>query len=141
MERIAQSTWLAPPPGLFHSVEVSAACGNHQLCASICPTGALAVFDEAGRSELMFDTRLCIGCDECRSICPSGALSLLPNGYNADGEALPDHPKRLTSFNEKNCVECGQPFTDKAGEDLCPQCEKRRNLASSAFQSLFGSRR
>lgn len=141
MERIAQSAWLAPPPGLFHRVEVSAACGNHQLCASICPTGALAVFDEAGRSELMFDTRLCIGCAECHSICPTGALALLPNGYNADGEALPDHPIRLTSFGEKICAECGQSFTDKSGEDLCPQCEKRRNLASSAFHSLFGSRR
>jgi Fe-S-cluster-containing hydrogenase component 2 len=141
MERIAQSAWLAPPPGLFHRVEVSAACCNHQLCASICPTGALAVFEEAGRSELMFDTQLCIGCGECHVICPSGALSLLPNGYNAEGEALPDHPIRLTSFGEKSCPECGQSFTDKAGEDLCPQCEKRHNLASSAFQSLFGSRR
>ncbi len=141
MERIAQSAWLAPPPGLFHRVEVSAACCNHQLCASICPTGALAVFEEAGRSELMFDTQLCIGCGECHVICPSGALSLLPNGYNAEGEALPDHPIRLTSFGEKSCPECGQSFTDKAGEDLCPQCEKRHNLASSAFQSLFGTRR
>lgn len=141
MERIAQSAWLAPPSGLFHRVEVSAACGNHQLCASICPTGALAVFEESGRSELMFDTQLCIGCNECRSICPTGALGLLPNGYNADGEALPDHPVCLTSFGEKSCAECGQSFTDKAGEDLCPQCEKRRQLASSAFQSLFGSRR
>ncbi len=141
MERIAQSAWLAPPPGLFHRVDVSAACCNHQLCASICPTGALAVFEEAGRTELMFDTQLCVGCDECRSICPSGALSLLPNGYNADGQALPDHPIRLTSFVGKSCPECGQSFTDKAGTDLCPQCEKRRQLASSAFHSLFGSGR
>ena len=141
IQQIGQSAWVTPPPDLFHRIEVSAACDNSQLCASICPTGALAVFDEAERSELMFDTRLCIGCDECRSICPSGALSLLPNGYNADGQALPDHPIRLTSFGEKNCDECGQPFTDKAGEDRCPQCEKRRQLASSAFQSLFGTRR
>jgi ferredoxin len=141
MQQIGQSEWVTPPPGLFHRVEVSAACDNHQLCASICPTGALAVFDEAGRSELMFDTHLCIGCGECRSICPSGALSLLPNGYNAEGQVLPDHPVRLTSFSEKSCPDCGQLFTDKAGEDLCPHCEKRRNLASSAFQSLFGSGR
>lgn len=140
MGRIAQSAWLAPPPGLFHRVEVSADCNNHQLCASICPTGALAVFDEAGRSELMFDTRLCIGCSECRAICPSGALSLLPNGYAASGETLPDHPIRLTSFGERSCVECGQSYTDSNDAGLCPQCEKRRRLASSAFQSLFGSR-
>jgi ferredoxin len=141
IQQIGQSAWVTQPPDLFHRIEVSAACDNSQLCASICPTGALAIFEESGRSELMFDTRLCIGCNECHAICPSGALSLLPNGYNSDGAALPDHPIRLTSFGEKSCSECGQSFTDKAGEDLCPQCEKRRNLASSAFQSLFGSRR
>ena len=132
---------MSPPPGLFHRVEVSADCDNHHLCASICPTGALAVFDEPGRSELMFDTRLCIGCNECHAACPSRALSLLPNGYNADGETLPDHPVRLTSFGEKSCPECGQTFTDKGGAELCAQCRKRSQLASSAFQSLFGSRR
>lgn len=141
IQQIGQSAWVTQPLDLFHRIEVSAACDNNQLCASICPTGALAVFDEPGRSELTFDTQLCIGCNECRSICPTGALGLLPNGYNAGGEALPDHPIRLTSFGEKSCEECGQSFTDKAGEDLCPQCEKRRRLASSAFQSLFGSRR
>lgn len=141
LQQIGQSAWVSQPPGLFHRVEVSAACNNHQLCASICPTGALAVFDEPGRTELIFDTRLCIGCNECHAVCPSGALSLLPNGYSAGGEALPDHPIRLTSFSEKFCTECGQQFTDRVGEDHCPQCEKRRNLASSAFRSLFGSAR
>lgn len=141
MQQIAQGAWLVPPPGLFHRVEVDARCDNHQVCASICPTGALAVYEQGQRSELMFDTALCIGCGECQSVCPTTALQLLPNGYSSDEEALPDHPIRLTSFNEKSCVECGQSFTDKTGEDLCTQCEKRRNLASSAFQSLFGSRR
>lgn len=140
MERIAQSAWLAPPPGLFHRVAVAADCNNHQLCASICPTGALAVFEQGDRSELMFDTQLCIGCNECSAICPSGALSLLPNGYAAGGEALPDHPIRLTLFGKMSCPECGQSFTPKDDAELCPQCFKRSRLAGSAFQSLFGSR-
>ncbi len=140
MERIGQSAWLAPPPGLFHHVEVSAGCNNHQLCASICPTGALAAFEQDSRSELMFDMELCIGCGECRAICPTHALSLLPDGYNAHGEALPDHPIRLTSFGEKSCSECGQSYADNSDEGRCPQCRKRGELASSAFQSLFGSR-
>ena len=140
LQRIAQSAWFTPPRGLFHRVSVSADCNNHQLCASICPTGALAVFEQGSRSELMFDTQLCIGCDACRAICPSGALGLLPNGYNADSEALPDHPIRLTSFGARSCAECGQNFTDKDDEELCPQCRKRNQLAGSAFQSLFGSR-
>lgn len=140
IEHIGQSAWLTPPPGLFHRLEISAACSNHQLCASICPTGALAIFDEAGRSELVFDTQLCIGCNECHSICPSGAANLFPNGYSVDGAVLPDRPIRLTSFDRKNCSECGQAFTDETGRERCPQCEKRHRLASSAFRLLFGSR-
>lgn len=137
-----QATGAAPPHELFFRVDVSPSCCNHQLCASICPTGALAVFEQEQRTELMFDTRLCIGCQECRSICPSGALSVLPKGYAAGAGVLPDRPIRLTSFGEKSCPECARVYTETAGDgDLCPQCRKRRQLASSAFQSLFGSRR
>ncbi|MDO8466232.1 MAG: 4Fe-4S binding protein [Gallionella sp.] len=137
MELICKSAGVAQPPGLFYRVAISDACNNHQLCASICPTGALGVFDQGSHTELIFDTRLCIGCNECHSICPSKALSVLPNGYSA----LPDHPIRLTSFGENTCPECNQTYTDKTGENLCPQCKKRHHLANSAFQSLFGSRR
>lgn len=137
MERICKSASVTQPTGLFYRVAISDACSNHQLCASICPTGALSVFNQGGNAELTFETRLCIGCNECHSICPSKALDVLPNGYSV----LPDIPIRLTSFSENICAECNQTYTEKNGESLCPQCKKRRNLASSAFQSLFGSRR
>lgn len=137
VEMIYKSAGVTPPPKLFFRVAISDACNNHQLCANICPTGALAVCEQGSRAELIFDTRLCIGCNECHSICPSGALSVLPNGY----DVLPDHPIRLTYFVENTCPECGHAYADKAGENLCPQCQKRHHLASSAFQSLFGSNR
>lgn len=138
---IAKSTGGAPPRGLFYRVEVAASCSNHQLCASLCPTGALAIFEQGRGTELMFDTRLCIGCSECQTICPSGALTLLLNGDIDQDEVLPDGPIRLTSFDEKSCAECAKVYTETAGKgDLCPQCKKRRQLASSAFQSLFGPR-
>lgn len=133
MELICKSAGVTPPPKLFFRVAISDACNNHQLCASICPTGALAVFEQGSRTKLIFDTRLCIGCNECYSICPSKALNVLPNGYNA----LPDHPICLTSFGENICPECNQTYTDKTGENLCPQCQKRHHLANSAFKSLF----
>ena len=139
---IAKSAGITQPRSLFSRVTVSSTCSNHQLCASICPTGALAVFEQGRRTELMFDTRMCIGCNECQTICPSGALSVLPNGYAGVGDVLLDHPIRLTSFGERSCPECARVYTVKAGEDdICPQCQKRRQLASSAFQSLFGPRR
>ncbi|MBI5659735.1 MAG: 4Fe-4S binding protein [Nitrosomonadales bacterium] len=134
---IGKPAGVTQPPKLFYRVEISDACNGQHLCASICPTGALGVFDQGNRAELMFDTRLCIGCNECHFICPSGALSVLPNSY----DALPDHPVRLTSFGGNICPECGQAYIGKAGEDICPQCQKRHHLASSAFISLFGSGR
>ncbi len=137
VELICKSAGVTPPHKLFFRVAISDACSNHQLCASTCPTGALAVFEQGGRAEIIFDTRLCIGCNECHSICPSGALNVLPNGY----DVLPEHPIHLTSFTESFCIECGQAYTEKNDENFCQQCRKHRQLASSAFQSLFGSRR
>lgn len=134
MEQIGKFAGVTHPPRLFYRVEISDACNNHQLCASICPTGALGVYDQGSRTELVFETRLCIGCNECHSVCPSGALSVLPDSYGA----LPDHPIRLTSFCENICSECGKAYTGKTGEDVCPQCQKRKYLVSSAFRSLFG---
>ena len=138
LDRITEGGWLSPPSGLFHRVDVNANCANHQVCASICPTGALAVYEQGQRSELMFDTTLCIACGECQSTCPSAALQLLPNGYAAPGESLPDRPTLLVTFAERSCVECGRNFAGLGEESLCPQCRKRRNLASSAFRTLFG---
>ncbi len=141
LQRITQGGWLSPPPGLFHRVEVNASCANHQVCASICPTGALAVYEQGQGSELMFDTSLCIGCGECQSVCPTGALQLLPNGYAAPGEALPERPTLLAAFATRDCLECGRDFASRGEETLCPQCRKRHGLARSAFQTLFGSGR
>lgn len=133
MERICKSADVPQRFRLFHRVEISDACNNHQLCASICPTGALGVYDQAGQAGLVFDTRLCIGCNECHSICPSGALSVLPDSY----DALLDHPIHLTSFGKNTCSECGQIYAGKTGEGVCQQCQKRKHLVSSAFRSLF----
>lgn len=141
LQRITQGAWLSPPPGLFHRIQVDSRCDNHQVCASICPTGALAVYEQGQRSELMFDTTLCIGCAECQSVCPTAALQLLPNGYAVPGESLPDRPTLLMAFAERGCVECGRDFADRGEESLCPQCRKRQGLARSAFQTLFGSGR
>ncbi len=135
--QIGKNAWLVPPPDLFTRIEISDACSNHQLCASICPTGALSIFDSPGKAEMMFDTQLCINCGECQAICPSGALTALPNGYNEGTKTLPDHPRRITLFSERSCIQCGQSFAERTEEELCPQCRKRARLARSAFQFLF----
>ena len=140
IRQIGKNAWLYPPPNLFTRVAIDDSCDNHQLCASICPTGALAVFDSPGKSEMVFDSQICIGCSECRAICPTGAITVLPNGYNDSGLTLPDRPSRLTAFSERSCIQCGQSYAERCDEELCPQCRKRAQLARSAFQFLFRSR-
>lgn len=141
MDRISTSAGTSMPRALFHRVEVSGDCCNHRLCASVCPTGALAVHEQGDQAELAFDTALCIGCRQCSSTCPSGAMTVLPGGDGSAGRPLPEHPIRLTSFSETSCADCGRRYTQAEGEALCPQCRKRRELAGSAFRCLFGASR
>lgn len=140
MTRIGRNAWLMPPPDLFTRIQIADTCDNHQLCANICPTGALSILDGPGRVETMFEPRLCIGCNECRAVCPTGALTVLPNGYNLPDATLPDRPSRLACFSEQSCIQCGQPFAERGEETLCPPCRKRARLARSAFQFLFQTR-
>jgi ferredoxin len=137
LHHLTQRSGRPMPGSLFHRVEVSDACRNHLLCAKVCPTGALDVYEEETRSGLVFDSYTCIGCGLCAEVCPSDALRLLPNGNNP----VPAQPVQLTGFGQKGCPRCGQVYDATAGEEVCPQCAKRNHLASSAFRTLFGGGR
>ncbi len=134
MQQVAQRAEQPLPSELFYRLEISDACRNHLLCAKICPTGALDIYEEENSSGLIFDGISCIGCGHCVTVCPSKAIQLLPNGNNL----LPVDPVQLTRFGEQDCPECGRSYPASTGEEVCPQCVKRRQLAKSAFRTLFG---
>jgi len=134
LQSIAHHTGRALPSEFFYRLEISDACCNHLLCARICPTGALDIYEEGNCSGLVFDALLCIGCGHCVTVCPNSAIRLLPNGNNS---ALTE-PVQLTKFGEQDCPECGHNYPAVPGENVCPQCVKRHRLASSAFRTLFG---
>lgn len=125
------------PGALFWKMEVSTDCRNHLLCAKICPTGALDIYEEGNSSGLTFVSALCIGCSQCVTVCPTKAIQMLPNG----NDVIPSDFVRITCFAEQDCDRCGARFSASDGEELCPQCDKRRLLAKSAFASLFGNNR
>jgi formate hydrogenlyase subunit 6/NADH:ubiquinone oxidoreductase subunit I len=134
LQFFVQRTGQILPAELFYRLEISDACRNHLLCAKVCPTGALDIYEEEKQSGLVFDHFACIGCGHCVTVCPSDAIKLLPNGDNpVSGESV-----KMTCFGEKDCPECGCRYSASGDENLCPQCAKRRNLASSAFRTLFG---
>ena len=63
---------LNPAPGEIHvDPERCVDCG---LCASVCPSGALAF--EPVTQRLRFETSRCLVCEQCIPSCPLEAISL-----------------------------------------------------------------
>jgi Ni,Fe-hydrogenase III small subunit/ferredoxin len=46
-----------------------------RVCEAGCPTGAIAVTDDATGGMLTLDRGRCIGCAECLDVCPTGTLA------------------------------------------------------------------
>ncbi|OGS99565.1 MAG: hypothetical protein A3F73_03010 [Gallionellales bacterium RIFCSPLOWO2_12_FULL_59_22] len=134
---LGKSTDKPPPSEAFYRVQISQACRSHNICVGICPTGALDIYEEDAQNGVVFDSYLCIGCGQCVTVCPESAIELSPNG----NDLMTIGQLRLTRFGVQDCPVCGQTFTAQGGSDCCPQCAKRRQLASSAFASLFGNNR
>lgn len=130
------------PPALFHRLEVATACRGHRVCASACPTGALVRWrdDGAARMGLAFDNTSCIGCGHCAAVCPERALQL-HRGAGDMGD-MGRGRKPLTTFEQRECPDCGSRFAATDGEDetRCQRCRTSARLVRSAFQTLFGAR-
>ncbi len=53
-------------------------CVSCRMCATFCPTGAIAKFDEAdGTIGVNHTPGDCVKCGSCRDICPADAITLL----------------------------------------------------------------
>lgn len=113
----------------FPRVEIGADCRDHRVCVSVCPTGALASYENGEGRGVTFDTRRCITCDACARHCPSGALR-----YHAAGGALAE-VVALTRHAERECEDCGRSFSVTDGERYCTSCRKTRD----SFSMFFGS--
>lgn len=60
-------------------------CSSCQMCATFCPTGAIAKFKDAdGTFGVMHNPSDCVKCRCCTDICPEGALSLSDEVFAVD---------------------------------------------------------
>jgi ferredoxin len=119
-------------PRLFPQIEISARCCDHHVCASLCPTGALAVYEDGGVSGVRFDAFACMACGACERACPEQALRLLAEGHGA----VPTAAVVLTRHERRECYDCGASFSAVAEEPYCPSCRKSRG----AFAMFFDAR-
>jgi ferredoxin len=134
---VTATTGRPVPAQLFPAIEVAAHCASHLVCAALCPTGALAGYESADSTGLMFEAGACIACGLCERACPEAALRLLPAGNGA----VPEGPKILTRRDMRECQSCGGMFAAGAeGDTTCPACRRSHDFARSAFSQLFGAR-
>lgn len=64
-------------------------CVSCRMCATFCPTGAIAKFDEAdGAMGVIHAPADCVKCGSCQDVCPADAITLLdavPTTWLSDG--------------------------------------------------------
>ena len=64
-------------------------CVSCRMCATFCPTGAIAKFDDAdGTLGVAHTPGDCVKCGSCGDVCPAGAITLLdavPVSWLTDG--------------------------------------------------------
>lgn len=89
------------PSRLFPALEISEACSHHEVCAAVCPSGALRTYEteDGGERGIVFDAILCLACGDCERVCPGREIRLLPEGDGTGRRA----PRRLTSFARREC--------------------------------------
>ncbi len=79
-------------------------CVSCRMCATFCPTGAIAKFDDAdGTLGVAHTPGDCVKCGSCGDVCPAGAITLLdavPVSWLTDGSrhraVLTPRPVSLT---------------------------------------------
>jgi energy-converting hydrogenase A subunit P len=117
--------------GFVSQKYVEESCTNCQICYRICPTGALG--SDQKFSLIYFDAMLCVKCRLCHDVCEPDAIGL-QDGFEIR-EFFEPSQRELIRFAIKRCHECGNPFTYRGGEQICPRCQVEEEEALRLHQN------
>lgn len=118
----ARQVYLAAHPDpLLPSVVVTGSCTACDVCAQICPAGALALTGE----DLVFDPERCVECGECVTMCPENVLALNPRRPGRGVRVLAHVPKQ-------QCMKCGRPLGPHE-RGVCHNCSTLGTLTSGIW--------
>ncbi len=131
--RLALAAGKNMPATPFAALSIAPNCNHHGICAGVCPTGALSLYEDDANAGLEFNAWRCIGCGQCVKTCPERAISI---------DAAPQAPdphvaQRLTAHPAKSCPACQEVFYASPEAKTCTSCSRNRQMGASLFGTLF----
>lgn len=107
------------PEGPWSARRVTDACTGCGICASFCPTGALAAGGADGTWALTHQPAACVACGTCAELCPVRAMGEEP----LTAQALAGGDRReLVSLATRTCRTCRRMFKGRPEDEQCPNC-------------------
>ncbi len=119
-------------PARATRLAVDGKCTACNVCARVCPTGALVATTRDLDFRLSVSLAACTDCGMCIELCEPGALQR--SGAPTLTEFVAAEPVVLRATTLRVCDKCGVKFASETPTELCPICEFRRD-------NPFGSRR
>lgn len=132
-QRLAHAAGQSMPTAPFAALAIGPNCSHHSVCAGVCPTGALALYEDGDKAGLDFNAWRCIGCGQCAQSCPDHAISIQAASQAPD----PQMPQRLTAHAAKTCPACQEVFYGQLEAKTCPACLRNRQMGASLFGTLL----
>jgi ferredoxin len=123
------------PAAVLPGLTLSGSCDHLGVCAGMCPTGALYLYEEDGHAGAAFDPRDCVACGLCAQACPAHAIEVRPAG-SPDARAI---EQVLTRFPLVRCEGCLTLFAATQGFTLCPACRRNRQMTRQLFGTHIAS--
>lgn len=132
-QRLARSAGQPMPAAPFAALAIAANCSHHGICAGLCPTGALSLYENGDSAGFEFNAWRCVGCGQCVKTCPERAISIHAAPLAPD----PHTPQRLTAHAAKACPACREPFHGPPEITTCPACKRKRQMGASLFGTVL----
>lgn len=136
MQGLAARAGALPKWAELPQISVSARCAAHHGCSRLCPTGALRSTLDRHSRVLSFDAWLCVDCGACAKACPEDALTYEPRAWRE----FQSEPLLLSRVAQQVCSRCGEDFSGRGGDGLCPHCSKSAALSQAGFALFEGVR-
>lgn len=102
------------------SLTLTGDCTACEVCANICPMGALTTERDDTQFRLAFRAGICTACGLCADACPPGVIALGDEPSSDDA-----NPVALVTGELHQCSRCRAYFLGEASS-LCPACAFRR---------------